>query len=168
MSEMEYGSHSFVVVSRHLMDNLKEFTSLTIQSGDVSYADVAFETYDKGCSGPFSYEAVYDDDMVWVENVTDTKPYMVCTGNHEVGYHSTCCLSLPLVCGCVEQFHSFQQAFCHAVCRVAMACTTCDTHSTMVRCTSCQETPRQISRMPLKPPRHRTVIFPGLCKMWIW
>ena len=35
------------------MDKLKEFTSLTIQSGDVSYADVAFETYDEGCSGPF-------------------------------------------------------------------------------------------------------------------
>ena len=40
---------------------------MTIHSGDVGYADVAFKEFDQGCSGAFCYEAVYDDYMMWVE-----------------------------------------------------------------------------------------------------
>jgi hypothetical protein len=111
VADMGYGARSFAVGSRRLMDELKESTSLTIHAGDVGYADVAFETYDEGCSGAFCYEAVYDDYMVWIENVTDTKPYMVCPGNHEVGCHSTYCLSQPYYADALSNFTAFNARF---------------------------------------------------------
>lgn len=48
--------------------------------GDIAYADDAFLHDTFG----FGYEDVYDGWMLWMENLTRLKPYMVAVGNHEV------------------------------------------------------------------------------------
>ena len=61
----------------------------TIHLGDVSYAD----DYDKHLvpepSSGRSYEAVYDDFLTTVENISKHSPYHVVPGNHDVTCHAT-------------------------------------------------------------------------------
>ena len=61
----------------------------TIHLGDVSYAD----DYDKHLvpepSSGRSYEAVYDDFLTTVENISATSPYHIVPGNHDVTCHAT-------------------------------------------------------------------------------
>lgn len=65
---------------------------MTIHAGDVGYADDSFAHANK-CALEFCYESVYDNYMEWMENVTDSKPYMVAAGNHESECHSPACLA---------------------------------------------------------------------------
>mmetsp|Transcript_88298 Transcript_88298/g.201899 ORF Transcript_88298/g.201899 Transcript_88298/m.201899 type:complete len:233 (+) Transcript_88298:673-1371(+) len=89
---MGYGAAGEAVASRSRIEILKDRTNLTLHVGDISYADDSFLHLHTSCPEEFCYEAVYDNYMEWIENVSDTKPYMVAAGNHESECHSPACL----------------------------------------------------------------------------
>lgn len=69
---------------------LKSSSDFLFHVGDIGYADDDF--LHASCTGVFCYEAVYDQYMEWMENITDSQPYMVMAGNHESECHSPNCL----------------------------------------------------------------------------
>lgn len=91
VGDMGYGSRGHAMQSRRMMEELKGSTDFMIHAGDIGYADDDFLHWDK-CLTEFCYEAVYDAYMEWIENLTDTKAYMVTPGNHEGECHSPFCL----------------------------------------------------------------------------
>jgi hypothetical protein len=93
LADMGYGSKGNAEQSRRMMEELKDPTRITIHAGDVGYADDAFYHAFDPCNGEFCYEAVYDKYMGWIENVTESKPYMVGPGNHEAECHSPNCIA---------------------------------------------------------------------------
>merc|ERR1712136_560900 len=93
LADMGYGSKGNAEQSRRMMEELKGPTRITIHAGDVGYADDAFYHKLDPCNGEFCYEAVYDKYMGWIENVTESKPYMVGPGNHEAECHSPNCIA---------------------------------------------------------------------------
>jgi hypothetical protein len=65
-----------------------------VHVGDIGYADDSFWFKRKGvCSVGLCFEAVYDQYMAWMENITDSQAYMVLPGNHESECHSPNCLA---------------------------------------------------------------------------
>mmetsp|Transcript_88300 Transcript_88300/g.201913 ORF Transcript_88300/g.201913 Transcript_88300/m.201913 type:complete len:431 (+) Transcript_88300:29-1321(+) len=92
VGDMGYGAAGEAVASRSRIEILKDRTNLTLHVGDISYADDSFLHLHTSCPEEFCYEAVYDNYMEWIENVSDTKPYMVAAGNHESECHSPACL----------------------------------------------------------------------------
>jgi len=93
IGDMGTGSNGQAVASRARIDALKDNTDFTLHVGDIGYADDSF--LHSECSAYFCYEAVYDEYMEWMENVMDTKPYMVVPGNHESECHAPNCLVNP-------------------------------------------------------------------------
>lgn len=81
------------VASRNRLEALKAATDLTVHVGDIAYADDSF--LHPSCTATFCYEAVYDQYMEWMENMTDSKPYMVVPGNHESECHAPNCMLNP-------------------------------------------------------------------------
>jgi len=71
------------------MENLKKNSDMMIFAGDLGYADDAF--LHGVCMAEFCYETVYDGWMRWMENISDTLPFMVTPGNHESECHSPAC-----------------------------------------------------------------------------
>ena len=74
-----YGERAHAFKTRQALEKIKEEVDFIYHVGDLSYADDAFiHTPLK-----FEYENVYDNWMNWIENISDSKPYMVGVGNHE-------------------------------------------------------------------------------------
>eukprot|EP00928_Gymnodinium_smaydae_P040430 TRINITY_DN27420_c0_g1_i1.p1 TRINITY_DN27420_c0_g1~~TRINITY_DN27420_c0_g1_i1.p1 ORF type:complete len:543 (-),score=65.11 TRINITY_DN27420_c0_g1_i1:128-1720(-) len=92
VADMGYGDVGAATASRKRMEALHGSVDLTIHAGDIGYADDSF-THANKCAFEFCYESVYDNYMSWIENLTDSKPYMVAVGNHESECHSTACLA---------------------------------------------------------------------------
>ena len=83
-----YGARAHAFNTRQALEKIKAEVEFVFHVGDLSYADDAFlHTPFK-----FAYEEVYDNWMNWIENISDSKAYMVSPGNHESECHSPACL----------------------------------------------------------------------------
>jgi len=93
MGDMGFGETGQAVASRKRMEILAKSmdTDFTIHVGDVGYADDSL--LHGSCAEDFCYESSMDGYMTWMENLTDTKPYMVLPGNHESECHSPNCVA---------------------------------------------------------------------------
>merc|ERR1712100_51834 len=89
-ADMGYKELGQAMETRNQMEILKKTSDMVIHAGDMAYADDSF--LHEGCRTEFCYEAVYDGWMKWMENITDSLPYMVTPGNHESECHSPACL----------------------------------------------------------------------------
>jgi acid phosphatase type 7 len=83
-----YGKRAHALETRQALEKIKNNVDFIYHVGDLSYADDAFlHTPLK-----FEYENVYDGWMNWIENISDSKAYMVAPGNHESECHSPACM----------------------------------------------------------------------------
>ena len=83
-----YGDRAHATQTRKALETIKKEVEFIWHVGDLSYADDALlHTPLK-----FEYENIYDDWMNWIENISDSKPYMVGPGNHESECHSPACI----------------------------------------------------------------------------
>jgi len=105
VADMGFGANGQAIQSRHRMEAVKRSTNLTIHAGDIGYADDSF--LHTSCSAEFCYESIYDKYMEWIENVTDTKPYMVAPGNHESECHSPACVVSPEIRDQLRNFSAY-------------------------------------------------------------
>lgn len=89
----DMGTHEngHAVDSKKRIDALLDSVDLSTIVGDIAYADDAF--MHKANTPYFTYEAVYDQYMEWMENVMSTKPFMTAVGNHESECHSPNCVA---------------------------------------------------------------------------
>jgi hypothetical protein len=83
-----YGKNGHAIATRDALEKIKEDVKFVWHLGDIGYADDAF----LHPLGP-KYETVYNDWMNWIQNITESKPYMVAPGNHESECHSPECLA---------------------------------------------------------------------------
>lgn len=95
VGDLGYGAMGEAVDSRRRLEALKDSSDTLIHLGDIGYADDTFLHPEgaPGCFEQFCYESAYDKYMDWMENITDSLPYMVVAGNHEVECHSPACLA---------------------------------------------------------------------------
>jgi hypothetical protein len=89
--------------TRRNLERIRAETDWTLHLGDIGYADDAFLHEPNS----FSYEAVYNEWMDWMQNVTDTKPYMVAVGNHESECHSPSCIVDAAERGALRNFTAY-------------------------------------------------------------
>lgn len=106
LADMGYGEYGEAVATRARMEALKSSADVVVHAGDLSYSDDSFDHADK-CVLEFCYEAVYDDYMEWMENITDNKPYMVAVGNHESECHAPACLVAPYIADSLRNFTAY-------------------------------------------------------------
>ncbi len=88
--------------SRQFLSELvaADAVDFTIHAGDIFYADDAFlvDPVD------LVYDQIWDRGGNLIENITNTKAYMTCPGNHEAECHSPACDLTP---SALEAFHNF-------------------------------------------------------------
>jgi hypothetical protein len=109
IGDMGFGENGEAITSRNRIEALKAEFDAVVHVGDIGYADDAF-LHGK-CSTGFCYEDVYDHYMDWIENVTDTKPYMVAVGNHESECHSPACQTSPSTKRNLSNFSAYNVRF---------------------------------------------------------
>jgi len=106
LGDMGYGENGEAVASRRRMEALKGNADVILHAGDIGYADDSF-LHGDGCHLGFCYETVYDNYMNWMENVTDSKPYMTAVGNHESECHSPACQVSPDIKHSLSNFTAY-------------------------------------------------------------
>ena len=100
-----YGERAHAFKTRQALEKIKEEVDFIYHVGDLSYADDAFiHTPFK-----FEYENVYDNWMNWIENISDSKPYMVGVGNHESECHSPACLTSSKKRHALQNFSAYNK-----------------------------------------------------------
>ena len=103
--DLAYGTSGNAVASRRRLEALKDGDRFdwVWHLGDVAYADDAF----LHATASFTYEERYNAFMNDMQNVSATRPYMVCPGNHESECHSPACLTSSTFRNALSNFSAF-------------------------------------------------------------
>jgi len=90
-----WGQYAHAAHTYTQLNRTKDLVDGFIHVGDIAYADDSFDRHAPSEFLSFTYEIIYNDFMDDLTQIADSKPYMVCPGNHESECHSPSCVITP-------------------------------------------------------------------------